>query len=286
MLWMWEAWSPSSSITVASGSRSPNASTTRFSQSVVTLPLKRTTGQVDPPEVGDRAIGSVELRALPGQGHPVGHPALPARVRPRGVGGVSEAREDEEVRQLRVGHVATEELVHERLDPTHLLGTLAELPEDPVGGGLDESQRPHSLGVLDRELDGSTAAARPAGQMDVAENERVEGQAEGLPLGLVRVAMIAGHSHRPELVVDGLHPDRAEPLREALLVGNPREPAGQATRHEHDGLPGALDVVGQAARLHRQHHSDRQDARPISVTGSSISSDRRSPRQCPNARQA
>jgi hypothetical protein len=45
MLWMWEAWSPGSSRTVASSSRSPRTSTTRFSTSVVTDPLTSRTGQ-------------------------------------------------------------------------------------------------------------------------------------------------------------------------------------------------------------------------------------------------
>ena len=35
MLWMWQAWSPSSSITLAPGTRSPSTSTTRLSQSAV-----------------------------------------------------------------------------------------------------------------------------------------------------------------------------------------------------------------------------------------------------------
>jgi len=45
MLWMWQAWSPSSSITLAPGMRSPSSSTTRLSQSAVLEPLASRTGQ-------------------------------------------------------------------------------------------------------------------------------------------------------------------------------------------------------------------------------------------------
>ncbi len=58
MLSMWWAWSPSSSRTEASGSRSPRTSTSRFSQSAVWVPLVSSTGQlIRASSSTDRSVG-------------------------------------------------------------------------------------------------------------------------------------------------------------------------------------------------------------------------------------
>src|SRR3990170_7685281 len=56
---------------------------------------------------------------------------------------------------------------------------------------------------------------------------------------------------RPQLVVDGLHPDRPVPLGDALLVRDPGQPTGQATGYEDDRLSRAFTVVAEHSRLHR-----------------------------------